>query len=152
MSDYEDLHGHVLCFGRVTPLAGRGANDTQRVQQDTRRNVAAAQLSQLSWLWHQGVLGQNLTTHKNTVLPNAVFYIISKCGLMFLRSRVCTLCLLMTTRSSPRRPWARLDPPREESSFLTVCCARFLTRQLRDNRTATVAWWCILHVGKFTSD
>lgn len=48
MSDYEDLHGQVLCFGGVAPLAGRGADDTQCVQQDTRGNVAATQLSQLS--------------------------------------------------------------------------------------------------------
>lgn len=50
MSDYEDLLGQILCFGGVAPLAGRGANDTQCVQQDTRGNVAAAQLSQLSRL------------------------------------------------------------------------------------------------------
>lgn len=48
MSDYEDLHGQILCFGGVAPLAGRGANNTQRVQQDTRGNVAAPQFSQLS--------------------------------------------------------------------------------------------------------
>lgn len=48
MSHYEDLHGQILCLGGVAPLAGRGADNTQRVQQDTRGNVAATQLSQLS--------------------------------------------------------------------------------------------------------
>lgn len=86
---------------------------------------------------------------KTTVIH--IFYIITTCGFfMLLRCVVCTLCLLMTTLSSPRRPWARLDPPRDESSFLTICWARFLTRQLRDNSTATVAWWYILHVAKWT--
>lgn len=63
MSDYEDLHGQILCFGGVAPLAGRGADNTQRIQQDTRGDVAATQLSQLSWLWYQDILGQNLMVH-----------------------------------------------------------------------------------------
>lgn len=63
MSDYEDLHGQILCFGGVAPLAGRGANNTQRVQQDTRGNVAAPQFSQLSWIWRQDVLRQNLKVY-----------------------------------------------------------------------------------------
>ncbi len=63
MSYYEDLHGQTLCLGGVAPLAGRGANDTQRVQQDTRGNVAATHLSQLSWLWHQDVLWQSLEVY-----------------------------------------------------------------------------------------
>lgn len=63
MSDYEDLHGQILCFSGVAPLAGRGANDTQRVQQDLRGNVAAPQLSQLSGFWHQHFLRQNLKVY-----------------------------------------------------------------------------------------
>lgn len=50
MSDNEDLHGHVLSLGQVTPLAGGRADDTQRLQQDTWGNVTPAQLSQLSCL------------------------------------------------------------------------------------------------------
>lgn len=48
MSDYEDLHGQILCFSGVAPKAGGGAKNAERVQQDTRGNVAATDLSQLS--------------------------------------------------------------------------------------------------------
>lgn len=48
MADYEGLHGQILCFCGVTPLAGSGANDTQRFEQGARRNVAATHLAELS--------------------------------------------------------------------------------------------------------
>lgn len=48
MSDYENLHGQVLCFSGVSPLPRRGANDEQGLYQDARGNIAAAQLGQLS--------------------------------------------------------------------------------------------------------
>ena len=48
MADYEGLHGQILCFCGVTPLAGSGANNTQRFEQGARRNVAATHLAELS--------------------------------------------------------------------------------------------------------
>lgn len=57
MRNYQGLHSQTLCFSRIAPLAGRGANNTQCVQQDARGHIAATQLSQLSGLWHHAVLG-----------------------------------------------------------------------------------------------
>lgn len=47
VSDEEDLHGQTLRFGGVSPVAGRGADHTQSLQQHTRGHVAAAQIRQL---------------------------------------------------------------------------------------------------------
>lgn len=76
MADYEGLHGQILCFCGVTPLAGSGANNTQRFEQGARRNVAATHLAELSRFWCQDILRQNLKVHsqqsetKNLVLLN----------------------------------------------------------------------------------
>lgn len=47
MSDDEDLHGQILRFSGVSPVAGSGADNTQSLQQHTRGHVAAAQVGQL---------------------------------------------------------------------------------------------------------
>lgn len=83
-----------------------------------------------------------------------------KCSSYGLLEKKQTLCLLMTTRSSPRRPWARLEPPSDDRSFFIVCWARFRTRHTRHRSTATVARWyilkkeleiCVLRVLRLTS-
>lgn len=48
MGDNEGLHGQALSFNGVAPLAGSGANDAQCVQENSRGDVAASHLRQLS--------------------------------------------------------------------------------------------------------
>lgn len=62
MSDDEDLHGQVLRFSGVSPMAGGGADNTQSLQQHTRGDIAAAQIGQLPRFWQQSLLRQNLQT------------------------------------------------------------------------------------------
>lgn len=60
MSDDEDLHGQILRFSRITPLPGGGADNIESLQQDTRGDVAAAQIGQLPRVWQQSFVRQNL--------------------------------------------------------------------------------------------
>lgn len=60
MSDDEDLHGQILRFSRVSPVAGGGADNTQSLQQHTRGDIAATQIGQLPRFRQQDLRRQNL--------------------------------------------------------------------------------------------